>query len=103
MDMMESSITDSADKVLKKQIKRNIIGCRDDVPVLDPIWMTSEIKSEIKIRRGFNRQKRKCQDNVEKERLKEFYTNQKTKVQDLVKCAIKEHETGCQRYTRVKG
>ena len=91
MESLEDSIIVSADKILKKQIKRKVIGCENEKIVVEPIWMTEEIKNEIKQRKSFNRQKWGC-EGEEEARLWRQYWTQKDKVHDLIKYAITEHE-----------
>ena len=102
MEMMEESIKKIEDRVLKKTIKRKIIGYGEKEHKLEPVWLTEEIKNEIKVRKHFNRLQRNSQNEVEKAGYRQQYKEQKEKVQDIIKGEITGHEIKITRDIRAE-
>ena len=70
-------------KILKKEPK-------DGRP--EPIWLTKEIKEEIKSRRFYNRKMRNARTETEKSNYEQQYVLQRSKVKQMVREAIESYE-----------
>ena len=90
-ETLEKLIKQNCELILKKRlIKRNISDNGGNRSV-EPVWMTEEIRREIKIRRQYNKEKRKAAGE-RLEELLEKYKVQKYKVQMMIKQAKRAHE-----------
>lgn len=65
---------------------------KTDNVIREPLWITQEIKDEIKVRKHYNRIKRNIVDVDKKREYEEKYKDQKLKVQLLVKEAMGAYE-----------
>lgn len=90
IEEMDETIKSTAEKELKKKIKRKV--CTKNKEIKEPLWITQEIRDAIKKRRFYNRKKRNCKCTLEKEQLGILYIDQKKKAAKLVKDAITKHE-----------
>lgn len=77
-------------KKLEKTIRRRE-GTEKGHRVIENIWMTNEIRDEIKKRKELNRRKRNCVDE-RKEELEKQYLNKKYTVQKLIRDAKYKYE-----------
>ena len=59
-----------SDKILKTKIVKSRKGEKGKI---EPIWMNKEIKNEIKERKKYNKLKRYCLNDVEKEHYENKY------------------------------
>ena len=86
--MEEQSLMMKAEEVLKKKTRKRV-GAQEYV---ENVWMTDQIRKEIKVRRIINRRRRNAVGEEEKERLWKSYLRQKWKVQKLIREAKERHE-----------
>ena len=60
-------IGDSAERVLQGTFRRRVCEGRGGGKMVEPVWMTKEIRVEIRMRREYNRRKRRVrEEDVEK-------------------------------------
>ena len=85
---LNASMKYIANAVMKRTFRKTT-DCRDKL--VSPLWFTNSIRKEISRRRDMNKKVRKATEK-DKNLLKELYKEQKQRVHDLVKTAIKEHE-----------
>ena len=88
---------ETADEVLKGIYRRRENKQEDGE---EPPWINEDIRIEIKERKRFNRNRRNAQGREEEERWKELYTEQKIKVQNMIRKEIYKHEEKLTREIR---
>ena len=79
----------SADKTLKRVIKRKIT---EDKQEIVPIWFGKDIKEAISKRREYNKKKRNAKTEREKQENEDLWQQQKQIVQKMVKEAVTTYE-----------
>ena len=70
------SMSEAADKILKRVFKRRI-GGSEYKKAVECEWMNEEIRSNIKERKRINRKKRNCKEEGKKNVMEEEYKEQK--------------------------
>ena len=80
VENLDEIMRSSADEILKRVYKGKKIKGKE---ILQPKWMTREIRTEIKLRREYNRKKRRG-DEETKRRYLDLYIKQKSKVKEMV-------------------
>ena len=78
-----------ADQKLKKTYSRKV---GQEIRNKEPLWVTKEVREEIKERKRLNRIKRNTNDEREKEKHWEEYKIQKEKVKDIVRRGMFKYE-----------
>ena len=89
IEKFDQVMKEKADKELKRTMRQRIDKNKNQT---ESIWVTDEIREEIKKRKAINRAKRNCQDTNQKEILENQYKAQKEKAAMLVREAITAHE-----------
>ena len=88
IDDINASMRYISDAVMKRTFRKTT-DCRDKLA--SPLWFRDSIRKEISRRRELNKKARKATEE-DRNLLRELYKEQKQRVHDLVKTAIKEHE-----------
>ena len=87
LDDLESGVKEKLTKTIKRRE-----GIEKGQKVIESIWMTQEIRTEIKRRKTINRLRRNARSDERKEILEKRYKRQKCKVQKMVKEAKSKYE-----------
>ena len=90
MEEFDEIVEEAAKKILQTKYRRKKVGKKQIR--IEPEWINENIRNEIRKRKKLNRQKRNLVGE-EKERVKLLYLQQKEKAQEVIKEAIREHET----------
>ena len=88
---MLDDIENGVKEKLTKTIRRRE-GIEKGQKVIESIWMTQEIRGEIKRRKTINRLKRNAKSDERKEVLEKRYKSQKGKVQRMIREAKSKYE-----------
>ena len=88
---MLDDIENGVKEKLTKTIRRRE-GIEKGQKVIESIWMTQEIRGEIKRRKTINRLKRNARSDKRKEVLEKRYKSQKGKVQRMIREAKSKYE-----------
>ena len=73
---------------MKTYIKKN----HKSTGECDPVWFTKEMHENIKKRRHWNRKFRNAKGEIEKDRYKVLYVEQKNVTKDMIKKGITDYE-----------
>ena len=90
-ETLEMILKDNCEGVLKRTLKRKEITENGELKKIEPVWMTKNIKKEMKIRRRYNRERSHVDEN-RIEQLEEKYKEQKYKVQMMIGKEMNEYE-----------
>jgi len=77
---LEKRIKNTADKIVKKKYKRQLLT--DDKRFEEPVWISDEVRREIKERKRMNRNRLNAKNKEEEERWKRMYFEQKYKTEN---------------------
>ena len=80
------------DNTLKKVYRRKIKPKEGGHDVIEPPWMTNELRREIKHRKALNQQKRRYKSEEERKYSELKYVQQKRKVQQMIREEMHKHE-----------
>ena len=89
LEKFDELIEELSDKLLKTKIVKSR---RKEKGKIEPIWLNKEIKNEIKNRKKYNKLKRNCLNEIEKDYFESKYLEHKEKVKLMVKNEITKYE-----------
>ncbi|KAK7065886.1 hypothetical protein SK128_009160 [Halocaridina rubra] len=79
MEEYENLMRKNVDKILKKENIRKVKKYDNGYKVEDPPWITGEIRQGLKLRKHYNREKRKAREDREKEKYEYLYQSRRKK------------------------